>query len=554
MDNQKIIIEQNQAISIQISEVYSNLDQRLARIEFELGQVAEGVEELVWQDWEPCWETYDLVTRVDNYDYLKYGDFPDFSRMRSAAIAASIGSKSISNCAEFAIPKLSTVRNPATFATFTTTATVSQRFDELNLAPDKKQAAKRKLQLYQEQVHRPTYEILSAYISDNEHINWSGAFASLIRPEQNSTSMLNGEYIPALVPCTMDSVKEQGVGWQINKLLTCSAADLPSREEMNDVARQLLKRPILSSGAIEISEWALLVARMLPLMGSNNATGVHNLDSLAVLASDPDYPAANRSASYRMLEGTLDLLNLTLISQTMLYGDVTTLAAFDALKNTGSVNDGSPDYERDIFRKTATLLNKNNFHLRKNVTVALLSDAALKTSKAKCEANAINSDVCVGQLPSKHALETAVGFALETQSERPFALLNKIFGDEVQFVRTEQNLKNEDDEVEERQYQLFVEIANVQDDQLSPCPENVDCENNFELLSPWPGDPFVQTGRLTYPNSTIEIQNLRSRVFDRMFDMEMLADLNAEDATSVLNAATIISSMASAEADVFSTN
>jgi hypothetical protein len=230
--------------------------------------------------------------------------------------------------------------------------------------------------------------------------------------------------------------------------------------------------------SIDFADWMLVVSRLVDLVDQNAAGSF--LDAEGLLAAAKGAPGAGFKNGRGLLEEALRLLDLSIASYGMLYGDYPARAALDALRN------AEPDDPASLAEaEAARLLLKQNSYLAANTAMILLRERYVARQG--------------GQLTDRPS-STGYRAALEVDVNVPhnqFPLLRGLFGQDLVF-------------------------------DLAPEGGRVRLMLADEVMVPLPAvDEFVQ-GKFAYPPRFVAMLTQRERMFDRLADYEFYINVDED--------------------------
>lgn len=458
-ENQQKLMEAVVALSEQVARQYQALDERLARMEFEVNRVSEGVRKLVWNDLKACAAVYDYVRENPHIVRLNaFGDFESFSDIRKAA---DVMRESAISCKAITLSEGSGIGHANWFGNIldakTSIAEIAHAAPEENSGDAVHKPSD--LERFIATVHQPTWVLFGEMLSRHK-VPWSIALDRLAAPPPRMESKTRR------LQAFTDGAKvcgEDGALLERLKPLVCSGS---GGEHWEAKALDLLSTPMVVDFAIDFADWILIVSRMIDILDPVDGKQLTE-KQLLELAKNPD---RNLTAGRRLVEMALRMVDASVVSYSLLYGDMTAWGVLETL------HPKNPNNNSDLSRhKLAQKLLKANSYLAANTAMILLR-----------EKYAENMGKNPTDAPSYTAYLAAINLAAASASD-PWLMLRTLFGSDLTF----------DIAPEGGRYR--VKVAE-------------------DVMVPLPGpDEFVQ-GKFSFPPRFIALLTQRERLYERLLD------------------------------------
>lgn len=248
-------------------------------------------------------------------------------------------------------------------------------------------------------------------------------------------------------------------------------------------ALKLLSTPLLVEFSIDFADWMLSVSRMVDTLDDDDVFFL-TADQILSQAKDPmSGPPAGRA----LVQEALRVLDLSIASYGILYGDLAARAALDALQG------AKPgDEARTTAAERARLVLQQNSYLAANTTMLLLR-----------EHYAEQRGIGLIDRPSSTGYRTALALATAVPSN-PSPPLRALFGEDLAF----------DVAPEAEGGRVRLQLAE-------------------DVMVPLPGVSEFMEGRFSFPPRFVAMLAQRERLFDRLMDYRFYESIGEEVRASV---------------------
>lgn len=466
IENQKVLLEAVNRLSEQMQKGFEALDNRLARMEFEQRRMSHGVRELIWKNWRSCYSVVEEArnrTPTGEYKFID-GNTQAFRSFESIKAVWQATGQSFRDCLKTVTDDMASLSAVKHFGNFIDARwAVNDRLipDQATLKnPAEGGEWQSLLQQYESSLFNPALQISSEHRAKLK-IGWATSFALLATPT-GRTADLKGQ-IADYTATPFECFKANNRDERLYPLL-CAAEPEPQ-------AMDLLSRPILAELTIEIARWILILAPIADVYDQQDQRFLETVEELL------DKPG-NAPVGRRMIEKSIRVLDVAIAAYSQMYGGITALGVIDALD---AIHTATEENRGELTSKAEAAINllKNNPYLAENVATLLLERSAKGAGPNY-------------QPPAEGIYREAYAFA-ERGGPKPGFLFEGVFPG-VNFL-------------------LASDGAPAM--RLSAGAATVD----IPLPAP---NQFVE-GRLVYPPRFYELLNIRSTLFDRLFDYDILS-------------------------------
>jgi hypothetical protein len=477
LENQKKLLEAIGGLSQQMETYYQALDERLARMEFELRRVSEAARTAAWAPWASCHGLYRLVVENESvYRYVTRGDFARVEHIWSVANRFGLPAR---HCIDLALTKPISLAQPHWFGNFLSAAQ-AVTFSPPMLPPTEasKFHTRSQLEAFVADVFAPAHQLTERRIRAS-NLTWARAMPLLAAPpptladardRTGDAAKAAGAALPSASPCDPGGPLVES---RLRRLLCASAAGPDA------VASQILAEPLVADHAVELSEWLLVAARLVDILDQTTNAFVSPEKLINWAASTP----GERSAGRGIVADAQLMLDVATASYTLLYGEMAARAALDALLAPAST-DAEQEKKRQAELEPVRGLLRSNSYLAANAAMLRLHDAYAAAAGVG------------GPAPSAFAYRAALEFARSSTGANRFLLLRGLFGD----LEFEFDAK--------RGHPVLVLAAGA--------------DPAARVSAPLPGPEAFARGHLSYPPRMLALLRQGERVADRLYDYDLL--------------------------------
>ena len=460
-----------------MAKQYQALDERLARMEFELGRVSEAARKLLWADLQSCYGVHEWVqSNAKDLQFTAYGDFPSVAAIRKASDNRGEQAKACLNAAQNKTTSLGAANWFGNFVDARTAVTYSPETKPSE--PSGEQFyTKSELERYITAIHDPSVVLVGGLLS-RAKLPWTLSLDRLAAPVARIEDT-QGRLSP--LPDGRAACGEQGYLLDRMQPLVCSGT---GGEEPDVKAFKLLSVPLVVEFSIDFADWMLSVSRLVNILDQSGGGRFIDAQELLAQAKNLD---RSFDAGRDLVRRALMLLDLSIASYNMLYGDFPARAALDALTEAKASEPASLSRAGQA-RK---LLKENSF-LAVNTAMLLLR-----------ERYAAQQGGTIFDHPSSTGYRTALEVAGSVPMD-PFLLLRGLFGQDLVF-------------------------------DFAPHGGHVRVELAEDVMVPMPGvNEFVQ-GRFSYPPRFIALLAQRKRLSERLADYGFYEEVDESMRSSLVS-------------------
>jgi hypothetical protein len=479
LQNQQKLLEAMGQLSRQMASYYEALDERLARMEFELRRVADIAAGQARAPWASCYALYEHVI----YNEVQFGVRArgDFARVNDIwSVAQNMGVPA-RTCIELALTRPVTLSNTQWFGNFLSASTAAVYTPPtLPPADTARYHTRGQLEAFTTDVFAPTRR-LTEQRNTAVGLTWAQVLPLLAAPPPTLTDARTRT--AALVTASSTPPCELGgaVGAGRLRRLLCSSPSGPVA-----AASQLLSEPLVADHAVELSEWLLTAARLADTY--DQASGRFLPPGELIERAAQLSGLGQQSAGRAIVADTQMMLDVVTASYTLLYGE---MAARQALVALGApiLPDANQESARQAELTAIRRLLQQNSYLAANAAMVRLHE---------------KHETIIGNSPaSPLAYRAALEFARTASGVDRFLMLRGLFGD----------LAFEYDA--DRQFPVLVLAAGA-----TPAER---------VLVPLPSAEAFARGHLSYPPRMIALLRQGERIAERLYDYDLLARRTAAE-------------------------
>ncbi|ARQ58960.1 hypothetical protein Kim5_CH02917 [Rhizobium sp. Kim5] len=498
IDLQQKTLAAIQDLSKQLSDVERRLNERLDVIEFVAKTTSENLKTKMWEDIGYCPVAY----QQRGNGYVQSNE--SFKSVRDLYAFMKVEASDAIKCARNLELLFTTIKDKKIFGKPLSLSTAA--YTDFSLAPGEspdRVNQRDDLQRFLTEVYNPTFN--TVFVNGWKSEKWghpANAVAFLGTPAATTTGVRrrladieNGAKLSA---CSSDS----NLSWRLRSLLCATTLYAPESAPdkiVEDDERLALERlqalmqdPIVRDQLPRLIQWSAFSARPYDLW-NGNADGYY--DDLKMLAEK----GTPRGKS--LIWSTLEVVDLGIAQQSMLYGDLTAKFVYDAIWDKAK-NQPSIDLNID---QAKLFINPNNPWLAQNVLMFAMEDS-LKPELA-------NADITI---PYERALEpffdTKLPFVDQKRIGHTFLKSLFNFPDTVDYT------------LGPDQYGSDKQVVYI----IYPCPApKPDVPVGCKVKLPDPKD--FQAKLLVYPRSLYDLLRQREMLSERFVDYEVMKDIDKTD-------------------------
>jgi hypothetical protein len=363
IEGQRSLIKAMDRLSEQMKQGFEQIDNRLARVEFEQLRMSQGIKELLWRDWKSCYTVVDEArSRRNNGEYVfidpatqSYKDFD------SALTVLQSTGDSFRSCLKTVSDDMSSMSAVRYFGNFIDARWAMNDGLLVEMGADvsigEKADWRSFLQRYELYLFRPAFDAIDVYRSKTQ-LSWASEFAILASPS-GRVADLNAQlkdFKASPFACYADSERDARL-----YTLLCTDPEIQ--------AHDLLNRPIIAELTNDIADWIVLLAPLADLYDQQDQKFYASLDELASSGHSV-------GAGKRMIQRSLRVLDVAVASYNQMYGGLTAKAIADAIESLAGVADVDKASATTRAEAALALMRSNAYVAENAATILLLSHAS----------------------------------------------------------------------------------------------------------------------------------------------------------------------------------
>lgn len=469
ISNQQKLMDAIVQLSEQMQRQYDALEERLAKIEFELKRVSDTARMTAWSAWAPCHAVYlRVATEASLFDFSA----GDFQSMNGIYALAQAEGNSIRSCRDQTRNAGSSMAAQQIFGSFFDVRNAVDYYKP-DLIPAEsasgKYHPKSALEAFLTGVHTPTVDILSEFL-ERRKVPWSYALQLMALP---APTVKETDDRVVKIPDKKEPCGSNGYVLERLQRSVCFSADGPE-----NAANRILSTAMLADTALIISDWILVNARGADILDQTNNQFIPPSE---VLKSSGRLSGAGA----QMTRDALTIVDAAMTTYSVLYGDVTARAVVDILNEGPGKNDAEENLRVQRIERARSLLASNGY-LAANVATLLLHDRW----------NVLDQDGKKSP-PSRHAYRAALDYALSSKVN-PTWLLEGLFSGSMEFV------------AEHDTQRVLVTLVGTGDKRVQVPLRGVEA--------------FIE-GQLVFPPRMISLLRRRAQLVDRVIDYTIFTKL-----------------------------